>query len=144
MVKYPTGVKAITVKAKVAQSSKQKQKKYHNRPVEYDGHRFDSQVECGYYKQLKILKLDCRVHEKFELQPKFECGGVHHQSMTYKPDFSIYEQGKLVSVVDVKGGKATQTIASTMRMKMFMYRYKVPVVIATWNKETQTFEEKIK
>ncbi|WP_249778652.1 DUF1064 domain-containing protein, partial [Lentilactobacillus dabitei] len=65
----------------------------------------------------------------------------HVRGCTYTPDFSIYEHGNLVSVVDVKGSRATLTRASVLRMKMFMAKYQTPVVIAEYDAKNGIFEE---
>lgn len=42
---------------------------------------------------------------------------------------------------DVKGGRATLTRASVLRMKMFMAKYQIPVVIAEYDAKNGIFEE---
>ncbi|WP_260167192.1 hypothetical protein [Lentilactobacillus buchneri] len=49
--------------------------------------------------------------------------------------------GKLNNVVDAKGGRATLTRASVLRMKMFMAKYRVAVVIAEYDAKNGIFEE---
>ncbi|MDH5108486.1 DUF1064 domain-containing protein [Lentilactobacillus kefiri] len=120
--------------------------KFNNSKQEIDGYKFDSKVEAAYYLHLKNLKLDFKIHEKFEIQPAFYLDNPHKResACTYKPDFSIYEDGELISVVDVKGNRATLTEASRLRMKIFMSKYKVPVVIATLDYRTGIFQERVK
>ncbi len=48
----------------------------------------------------------------------------------YQADFVIYEEGKLVKVVDVKG---YQDAISMLKMKMFANRYGFPVTFAKFN-----------
>lgn len=123
-----------------------KQNKYRAKKVMIDGHQFDSKAEGAYYRHLKNLKLDFKIHEKFEIQPAFYLNNPHKResACTYKPDFSIYENGELISVVDVKGDKATLTEASRLRMKMFMYQMRIPVVLAVYDYRTGLFEETVK
>ncbi|KRM08678.1 hypothetical protein FD41_GL000095 [Lentilactobacillus farraginis DSM 18382 = JCM 14108] len=111
-----------------------------------DGYRFDSKAEGAYYEHLRNLKLDFKIHEKFEIQPAFYLNNPHKResACTYKPDFSIYENGELISVVDVKGDKATLTETSRLRMKMFMYQMRIPVVLAVYDYRTGLFEETVK
>ncbi|KRM01314.1 hypothetical protein FD41_GL001618 [Lentilactobacillus farraginis DSM 18382 = JCM 14108] len=108
-----------------------------------DGHQFDSKAEGAYYRHLKNLKLDFKIHEKFEILPSFDLQNPnkHIRGCAYTPDFSIYENGNLVSVVDVKGGRITKTRASVLRMKYFMYKYQVPVIIAMYDAKTGVFDE---
>lgn len=141
VTRYPTGT--IIKKRRI---KRPKQNKYRAKKVMIDGHQFDSKVEGAYYRHLKNLKLDFKIHEKFEIQPAFYLNNPHKResACTYKPDFSIYENGELISVVDVKGDKATLTEASRLRMKMFMYQMRIPVVLAVYDYRTGLFEETVK
>jgi len=142
MVKYPTGNKVKTVRAK----HNPPKNKYFNHMTRAHGYVFDSAVEMHYYEHLCTLKLNFKYHEKFEIIPrKVSSWGKTYQHRIYTPDFSIYDdKGNLQEVVDVKGGKATMTADSSLRMAEFINRYDVPVVIATWNRQTKTFDEKYK
>lgn len=143
MTNYPTGVQEPP---KSAIKLPRKGNKFNAHKMSIDGHQFDSKAEGAYYLHLKNLKLDFKIHEKFEIQPAFYLDNPHKResACTYKPDFSIYEDGELISVVDIKGGDATLTEASRLRMKMFMYRVHVPVVLAVYDHRTGLFEETIK
>ncbi|MCY9806543.1 DUF1064 domain-containing protein [Lentilactobacillus senioris] len=141
MVKYPTGTK----RPKAKRNSKAKRKsKFNNRHVVIDGIEFDSQLEGNYYLHIKALKLDFKYHESFEILPKFSLSGKNYQHRIYTPDFTIYSKGELVSVIDCKGGNATITADSRLRMVMFMEKYRVPVVIAKWDAKAKVFHEEIK
>lgn len=104
---------------------------------------FDSKAEGAYYVHLKNLKLDFKIHEPFTILDSFtlEYPKKHVRACKYTPDFSIYEHGKLISVIDIKGANATKTEASVLRMKMFEARYKIPVVIAEYDAKNGIFEE---
>lgn len=143
MTKYPTGVQEPP---KSAIELPGKGNKFNAHKMIIDGHKFDSKAEGAYYLHLKNLKLDFKIHEKFETLPSFDLQNPrkHVRGCAYTPDFSIYEHGKLVSVVDVKGNRATLTEASRLRMKIFMSKYKVPVVIATLDYRTGIFQERVK
>lgn len=140
MVKYPTGTR-IRFKKKPRKVTKKN--KYNAHEMSIDGHQFDSKAEGAYYLHLKNLKLDFKIHEKFETLPSFDLQNPrkHVRGCTYTPDFSIYEHGRLVSVVDVKGSRVTLTRASVLRMKMFMAKYLIPVVIAEYDAKNGIFEE---
>lgn len=140
-MKYPSGIKQNRVK-KVTRSKRRS--KFNNRHVIIDGIEFDSQLEGNYYLHVKALKLDFKYHESFEILPKFSLSGKNYQHRIYTPDFTIYDKGELISVIDCKGGNATITAASRLRMVMFMEKYKVPVVIATWDTKAKLFHEEIK
>ena len=143
MTNYPTGVQEPPGSAI---KLPKKGNKFNAHKMSIDGHQFDSKAEGAYYLHLKNLKLDFKIHEKFEIQPAFYLDNPHKResACTYKPDFSIYEDGELISVVDVKGNRATLTEASRLRMKIFMSKYKVPVVIATLDYRTGIFQERVK
>lgn len=138
MIKYPNGLEVHRVGIKHPS-------KFNNQIHEVDGYKFDSTAELRYYYQLKTLKLNFKVHEKFEILEAFTCNKKHYAHRTYTPDFSVYDDnGVLKEVIDVKGGKATLTTDSSLRMAMFMFRHKVPVLIATYDSKTKTFTEKLK
>lgn len=143
MTNYPTGVQEPPGSAI---KLPRKGNKFNAHKMSIDGYQFDSKAEGAYYLHLKNLKLDFKIHEKFEIQPAFYLDNPHKResACTYKPDFSIYEDGELISVVDVKGNRATLTEASRLRMKIFMSKYKVPVVIATLDYRTGIFQERVK
>lgn len=112
MTNYPTGVQEPPGSAI---KLPRKGNKFNAHKMSIDGHQFDSKAEGAYYLHLKNLKLDFKIHEKFETLPSFDLQNPrkHVRGCTYTPDFSIYEHGNLVSVVDVKGGRATLTRASS-------------------------------
>ena len=103
-----------------------KENKYHNKKVEYDGHKFDSNKEKNHYillKQLEKLGLisDLKLQVKFELQPSFKYNGETIRKITYIADFVYYDlkENKII-VVDVKGFKTKDYL---LKKKMFMYKY---------------------
>lgn len=80
-------------------------RKYRNKPVEIDGHRFDSRKEGQRYLELKALAAageitDLELHPRFELAPlKYRSG----RKVTYTADFRYKDKGGEVVVEDVKG-----------------------------------------
>lgn len=149
MINYPSCTtirfpyKGMQTMSKPVKERSSPRAKFNNSKQEIDGHQFDSKAEGAYYLHLKNLKLDFKIHEKFETLPSFDLQNPrkHVRGCTYTPDFSIYEHGNLVSVVDVKGGRATLTRASVLRMKMFMAKYQIPVIIAEYDAKNGIFEE---
>ena len=135
---YPNGNDYVHSKPKKRKS------KFNNNHIVIDGIEFDSKLEGRYYLHIKALKLDFKYHESFEILPKFSLSGKNYQHRIYTPDFTVYDHGKLVSVIDCKGGRATLTDASRLRMVLFMQKYEVPVVIATWDSKSKAFHEEIK
>lgn len=72
----------------------------------------------------------------------FSCNGKRYSHRVYTPDFVIYQDYKIVKVVDIKGGSATDTTATRLRMIMFMRKYDMPVTIARYDYKTGLFVEK--
>ncbi|WP_436870273.1 DUF1064 domain-containing protein [Staphylococcus shinii] len=102
--------------------------KYNAKKIEYKGIVFDSTVECEYYqyleRQLNIFGFDeIEVQPKYELIPKV---GKQRKS-EYIADFALFNNGKLVEVIDVKG-MATETA----KLKAKLFRYLYPDVKLTW------------
>ncbi|EOB9193947.1 DUF1064 domain-containing protein [Staphylococcus aureus] len=96
--------------------------KYNAKKVEYKGIVFDSKLECEYYQYLESnmngTNYDhIEIQPKFELQPKFG----KQRPITYIADFSLWKEGKLVEVIDVKG-KATEV--ANIKAKIFRYQYR--------------------
>ena len=104
-----------------------KQNKYHNKKIEYDGYKFDSQKEKNYYVVLKELEkhgyiTDLQLQVKFELQPSFKYDGKTIRAITYIADFVYFNiQENKIIVVDVKGFKTKEYL---LKKKMFMFKYK--------------------
>lgn len=99
--------------------------KFGARSVDYDGYRFDSLKEERRYQELKLLErageiMSLDVHPTYLLQERFRYNGKWIQPITYTPDFRYVESGKTV-IEDVKGGRATQTEAFTIKAKIFKF-----------------------
>lgn len=84
--------------------------KYNNRRFKADGYRWDSIAEYARWCELRILETagaisDLQVkYPKYELVPAFKHGKKRYQGVSYIPDFTYTENGRLV-VEDVKGVK---------------------------------------
>lgn len=123
--------------------------KYNAKKVESDGYKFDSQVEYGYYLELKRRKTYFKAHKngdkstRFEIVNGFDLNGHYHKPRFYTPDFVVYKDANksiIDYVVDVKPKKITSD--ASLRMNMFSAKWKVPVLIVKWNKKTKSFDEK--
>ena len=85
-------------------------RKYRNKPVYFDGHRFDSEHERDVYAELRLLERagkikDLKTQPVFEIVPAVRREGKPIQrAITYRADFSYLEDGEL-RVVDAKGVK---------------------------------------
>lgn len=115
--------------------------KYRNRKTTYRGIQFDSVAEAEYY-DLAIWQTEAngwklKLQERFELLPKYELEGKKYRKIEYIPDFTFYQDGKLVKVVDVKG---IQTKDFKLKAKLFCHQYQIPLILA--KKYRKTFKEK--
>lgn len=115
--------------------------KYHAKKTVIGDITFDSQVEAMYYMALKGAGEEVEVHPSFEIIPKQVVNGKTYRQAVYTPDFAITEPEERVRVIDVKGGNMI-TPDAKLRMKLFMQRYGVPVMIARYDYRTKHFEEK--
>lgn len=109
-----------------------KKLKYGNHKNYRDGIKFDSDVEAKYYTMLKNKGVEFKCHESFYISSRFKAGTKTYGKRRYTPDFSIYENGELIKVVDVKGNRKLITDGSSLRMNFFMEKYRVPVMIAVF------------
>lgn len=106
---------------------KEKQNKYHNKKVFYDGYWFDSEKEKKHYVLLKLLEnngmiRDLQLQVKFELQPSFEKNGVKYKAINYIADFVYFDvSAQKKVVVDVKGYRTKEYL---LKKKLFEYKYK--------------------
>lgn len=101
-----------------------KQNKYHNKKVEYDGIKFDSEKEKNRYiglKQLERLGIiqNLQRQVKYELQPSFKLNGKTIRSITYIADF-VYIQDGVEIIEDTKGFKTKEYL---LKKKLFEYKY---------------------
>lgn len=98
--------------------------KYHNRPTDIGGQRFDSRAEARRYDELKLLEMagaitDLTVHPRYEIQGQFKRDGALIRAIYYEGDFSYTENGRHVCE-DVKG---VETEAFKLKRKLFWKRY---------------------
>lgn len=104
-------------------------RKFNNRKTTIDGISFDSKKEANYYCELKLRKragdiLDFECHPKFELLKGFtDSEGRTQRPITYTPDFIVYHNG-YTEIIDVKGGRATQTRHWKDKWKMLKYQFR--------------------
>ena len=99
--------------------------KYNSKKIEYNGHIFDSKMECEFYKELENWFNDGKI-DLYELQPTYQLQepfvkyGKRHRAITYTPDFKVLTRDGEVILYDVKGFSSQQ---GDMRRKMFDYKY---------------------
>lgn len=96
--------------------------KYHNKPVEIDGFKFDSQKEALRWNELKLLERagiisNLVAHPVYIIQEAFDYYGTHVRAIMYEADFSYIENGRIIAE-DVKSA-ATKTSVFKLKQKMF-------------------------
>jgi len=105
-------------------------RKYHNQPVEIDGHRFDSKTEAARYQELRVAEqagaICC-----LEIHPRFPLV-VHEQDCGfYEADFAYVVKGSDERVVEDVKSKATAKLPTCRlkaRLLWALYGLKVRVV----------------
>ena len=107
---------------------KEKQNKYRNKKVVYDGMTFDSKKEGLHYLELKTLEnlgviseLKCQV--PFLLIDTQKINGKTYPKATYIADFTYIQDGKLI-VEDVKSEITRKNPVYRLKIKMLVYKYK--------------------
>lgn len=103
-----------------------KNSKYNAKKVEYNGTKFDSDLEMRYYRDYILPRIEsgeiikCDMQTNYELQPKFEYMGKKERAIMYRSDFDLtYSNGRFV-VIDTKGMVKPM---DKLKLKMFKYRY---------------------
>nr|WP_252895489.1 DUF1064 domain-containing protein [Fructilactobacillus florum] len=88
-----------------------------------------------------MRKKSVSIHESFVILDGITVNGKKRRRRRYTPDF-VYrdEKGEITKVVDVKPTKITAD--ASLRIAMFVFRYKVPVTIARYDSRSGLFEEK--
>jgi len=99
--------------------------KYQNKPVEFDGFRFDSLAEAGRYQELRLLEQAGEisglvVHPKYILQEAMTVNGEKIRAITYSGDFQYFDHNGMQVCEDVKGFRTKEFI---IKRKLFIARY---------------------
>ena len=97
----------------------QRRRKYGNVPVEIDGMRFDSKAEGRHYALLKQREKAGEIGN-LRRQERYVLKGANGEVIcVYVADFVFYDHAeKRERVIDVKGGKATQTPLFRIKQKL--------------------------
>ncbi len=107
--------------------------KYHAKKWELDGQLFDSHAEARRWQELRYL-LRVGVISRLERQTPFELipvqkdpatGKVLERAVTYKADFTYWENGKYI-VEDVKS-EATKTREYILKRKLMLWVHGVRI-----------------
>jgi hypothetical protein len=96
-----------------------KKSKYNNKKITIDGHVFDSIKESEYYSELK-LRLKAEDIFGFCIQPIF----ILSPSISYRPDFIVWNIDKSVEIIDTKGFK---TDVYKMKKKLFEEKFNLTI-----------------
>jgi hypothetical protein len=108
----------------------ERRQKYNAVPTVLDGIRFASIKESRRYQQLQVMERAGLI-SGLELQPRFllqvaftDSFGQTHRAIQFTADFRYFrESDRCVVIEDVKGGKATQDAAFSIRWKWAIRLY---------------------
>lgn len=99
--------------------------------VHCDGYTFDSKKEAFFYTEfIKKSGVTFDVHPAFILEKGGRIDRVNVRNVIYTPDFVTYDDGgQMTHVYDVKNSFGVYGIdpVVSLRFKMFLLRYKIPV-----------------
>jgi hypothetical protein len=114
----------MTLEEYLFSQRRKKPSKYKAKPIEIDGHRFDSLAEGRRYNELLLMVRsgeisDLRIHPIYELQAAFKRGKQTIRAISYEADFEYQEGGKCITE-DVKG---VETEAFKIKHKLFLKLY---------------------
>ena len=103
---------------------KKKYRKYSNKKVEVDGHKFDSKKEANRYLELKLQQKtgyisNLELQPEFILQDSFKSGGKAYRAIKYIADFRYIKNGDVI-IEDVKGMKTEKYL---IKKKLFLKKY---------------------
>lgn len=106
-----------------------KQNKYHNKKVEYDGHKFDSQKEKAYYIKLKLMEkadeiFDLELQKEFVLIETFKLNDKTYRKMSYKADFTYLDRDGKYHVIDTKGFRTKEYL---LKKKLMAWKYGIEI-----------------
>jgi len=106
---------------------KQKENKYKNKKVYYDGHEFDSVKEKNHYIALKQLEKvgiieDLQMQVPFLLIDTIRHNGKTYPKTKYIADFTYKRDGKLI-VEDVKSEITRKDKVYRLKIKLLLSKY---------------------
>jgi len=107
---------------KTSPKIKPKKSKYNNKKITIDGHVFDSIKESEYYSELK-LRLKAKDIFGFCIQPIF----ILTDSISYRPDFIVWNIDTSVDIIDIKPSKGFKTDVYKMKKKLFEEKFNLTI-----------------
>ncbi len=101
--------------------------KYNAVRTEFDGIKFASKKEAGYYKNLLLLKqagevVDIKLQPEFELQEGYIKDGAKIRPIKYIADFLVVYKDGHIEIVDTKGYRKDKVYL--LKKKLFHYKFK--------------------
>jgi hypothetical protein len=107
---------------KTSPEPKEKKSKCNNKKIKIDGHTFDSIKESEYYQELK-LRLKANDILGFCIQPIF----ILSNSISYRPDFIVWNFDGTTEIIDVKASKNFKTDVYKIKKKLFEEKFKLKI-----------------
>ena len=110
--------------------------KYNNKKCEYNGIKFDSQMELKFYLHLLELQKDGIVRDihlqpSYELLEAYEIEGKKVRPINYKADFKVIYTDGHEEVIDIKGFTTPDFL---IKKKIFQHKYKTTLHCITFSK----------
>lgn len=99
--------------------------KYKAKPVECDGHKFDSTAEAARYGELVILQRAGKITE-LTVHPRYPIVINNVKVCVVEMDFSYRNEQKLLRVEDVKG---MDTALSKLKRHLLLALYAVDIAV---------------
>lgn len=103
---------------------------------EWNSIKFDSKLERDFYQYLTVLNIPFKHQVTYELQEGFVMEGDKIRPITWTPDFDFG-----TFIIDTKGYDTQQVL---IRVKMFKYKYRIPVYIFKNKTDFKKIHELIK
>lgn len=110
-----------------------RRRKYGNIKVRLDGYLLDSREEARHYRDLRSLEVagkieSLKIHPRYVLVPAFEHRGVKYRAVTFRPDFSYYENGQLI-IEDSKPWVKYGIVDEKARRKLMTADYRIRKIL---------------
>lgn len=116
----------------VNNSINQKQNKYKNKKVEYDGIKFDSKKEYAYYLKLKLMEqadeiFDLERQKEFVLIETFKLADKTYRKTSYFADFVYLDKEGNWHVIDVKSEATRKDKTYRLKKKLMAWKYGIEI-----------------
>lgn len=110
----------------------QKQNKYRNTRIYYDGRWFDSKKEKAWYIKYKLLEKaekiwDLECQKEFVLIETFKLNDKTYRKMSYFADFVFLDSDNKWHVVDVKSPATRKDKTYQLKKKLMAWKYGIEI-----------------